>query len=162
MTLDDPLLKLVSFPPRQIFMTSLNFSSNGKYLLVGTSGSAHYILDAFEGHLLAKLEGHIGLERITINGNIGLNPVKGISGDEVHWTPDSKFVTGGSVDGKICIWDVQNLPNYANQPVDLNKAPQVLQPMSVLEGHPGPSRCVKFNPRFMMMSSAGNELVRSR
>lgn len=159
MTLDDPLLKKISFPPRQIYMTSLAFSSNGKYILVGTSGDAHYVLDAFEGHLLAKLEGHVGLERVRIDVIPGVNPTKGISGEEVSWTPDSKFIVGGSVDGKICIWDVQNLPVFTNEPVDPNRPPKVLQPISTVEGHPGPSRCVRFNPRYAMMASAGAELV---
>lgn len=161
MTLDDPLLKLVSFPPRRIYMTSLAFSSNGKYLLVGASGSAHYILDAFEGHLLAKLEGHIGLERTRLDVSEELNPTKGISGEEVSWTPDSKFILGGSLDGKICIWDVQNLPDRSNEPIDINKHPKVIQPLSIIEGHPGPSRCVRFNPRLAMLATAGQELVSS-
>lgn len=161
MTLEDPLLAHISFPPRLIYMTSLSFSSNGKYLLVGTSGDAHYILDAFEGHLLAKLEGHIGLERGKggVNATLGVNPVKGISGEEVSWTPDSKYVIGGSLDGKIFVWDVQNLPERKDQPIDLTHPPQRIQPMHSAEGHPGPARCVKFNPRLAMMVTAGSELV---
>lgn len=159
MTVEDPTLAQITFPPRQIFMTSLAFSSNGKYLLVGTSGDAHYIIDAFEGHLLAKLEGHVGLERGKLGATLGVNPTKGISGEEVGWTPDSKFVVSGSLDGKICIWDTQNLPNYANEDIDLARAPLRLQPCSTLDGHPGPSRCVRFNPRFAMMVTAGSELV---
>ncbi|TDL25610.1 WD40 repeat-like protein [Rickenella mellea] len=159
MVLEDPTLSQVSFPPRQIFMTSLAFSSNGKYILVGTSGDAHYILDAFEGHLLAKLEGHIGLERGKMGVALGVNPTKGISGEEVSWTPDSKFVVGGSLDGKLCIWDVQNLPSYAGEPVDVARPPMRVYPVSALEGHPGPTRCVRFNPRFAMMVSAGQELA---
>ncbi|KAI5122539.1 hypothetical protein M0805_005266 [Coniferiporia weirii] len=159
MTLEDPLLEKISFPPRKIYMTSLSFSSNGKYILVGTSGNAHYILDAFEGHLIAKLEGHIGLERVRMEANVGLNPTKGISGEEVSWTPDSKFILSGSLDGKICIWDVQDLPVRANEPIDLTRPPKVIAPMTTLEGHPGPARCVRFNPRFAMMATAGTELA---
>lgn len=159
MTLEDPTLVKISFPPRQIYMTSLSFSSNGKYLLVGTSGDAHYILDAFEGHLLAKLEGHTGLERMRLGAVLGVNPTKGISGEEVSWTPDSKFIVGGSLDGKLCIWDVQNLPARINEPVDLSRSPLVLAPLAILDGHPGPARCVKFNPRLAMMVTAGAELV---
>lgn len=162
MSLEDPLLAKISFPPRKIFMTSIAFSSNGKYLLVGTSGNAHYILDAFEGHLLAKLEGHIGLERTRLDMVIGLNPTKGISGEEVCWTPDSKFVMSGSLDGKICIWDIKDLPAYANKPVDLARPPKILNVMTTLEGHPGPARCVRFNPRLAMMATAGSELVSIR
>ncbi|KAH8118127.1 WD40 repeat-like protein [Phellopilus nigrolimitatus] len=153
------LYDMNNFDKEPIYMTSLSFSSNGKYLLVGTSGNAHYILDAFEGHLLAKLEGHVGLERTRLEANLSLNPAKGISGEEVSWTPDSKFVVGGSLDGKICIWDVQNLPVYTDEPIDLSRAPKILTPISALDGHPGPTRCVKFNPRFAMMATAGAELA---
>jgi COMPASS component SWD2 len=160
-TLEDPTLSLISYPPRAIYMTSLSFSSNGKYLLVGCSGDAHYIIDAFEGHLLAKLEGHVGLERRKMDAPLGIEPVKGNSGEEVSWTPDSKFVVGGSLDGKILVWDVQNLQTRENQPINLQAHPERIKPMVSLDGHPGPTRCVKFNPRFSMMCTAGQELVSS-
>ncbi|KAL6302454.1 WD40-repeat-containing domain protein [Sparassis latifolia] len=156
--LEDPTLSLVSFPPRAIFMTSLSFSSNGKYLLVGCSGDAHYIMDAFEGHLLAKLEGHTGLERRKMNSPLSIEPVRGNSGEEVSWTPDSKYIVGGSLDGKVSVWDVSSLPTKSGT-VDPKAPPLRLQPIAALEGHPGPSRCVKFNPRFAMMCTAGAELA---
>ncbi|EGN99097.1 hypothetical protein SERLA73DRAFT_137242 [Serpula lacrymans var. lacrymans S7.3] len=157
-TLEDPTLALVSYPPRPIYMTSLSFSSNGKYILVGCSGDAHYILDAFEGHLLAKLEGHMGLERRRLDAPVSIDPVKGNSGEEVSWTPDSKYVVGGSLNGRIIVWDVQHLPARTGTP-DLKTPPTRIQPLVNLEGHPGPSRCVRFNPRFAMMVTAGAELA---
>ena len=158
-TLEDPTLSLVTYPPRPIFITSMSFSSNGKYLLVGCSGDAHYVLDAFEGHLLARLEGHVGLERRKMGAVLGIDPVKGSSGEEVSWTPDSKYIVGGSLDGRIMVWDVQNLPPRSGT-VDLTSHPSRLQPFAILDGHPGPSRCVRFNPRYGMMCTAGAELVR--
>ncbi|KAJ8468419.1 hypothetical protein ONZ51_g9655 [Trametes cubensis] len=158
-TLEDPTLSRISYPPRAIYMTSLSFSSNGKYLLVGCSGDAHYVMDAYEGHLLAKLEGHTGLERRRLDIPRNIEPSRGCSGEEVSWTPDSKFVVSGSLDGKIYVWDTQNLPEKKDQPIDLKAPPLCLPPIAVLEGHPGPSRCVKFNPRFAMMCSAGAELA---
>ncbi|KAL0954652.1 hypothetical protein HGRIS_003604 [Hohenbuehelia grisea] len=157
-TLEDPTLSLISYPPRPIYMTSLSFSSNGKYLLVGCSGDAHYVVDAFEGHLLAKLEGHTGLERRKMGQPPSIEPSKGSSGEEVTWTPDSKYVVSGSLDGRIFVWDVQNLPTRTGD-VDLKISPTKIQPLVTLDGHPGPSRCVKFNPRFAMMCSAGAELA---
>ena len=161
MALEDPTLAQISFPPRQIYMTSISFSSSGSYLLVGTSGDAHYILDAFEGHLLAKLEGHIGLERGRLGVALSVNPTKGISGEEVCWTPDSKFIIGGSLDGKLHVWDVQNLPSHSGEPVDLSRPPTKLTPIATLDGQPSPTRCVKFNPRLAMIVAAGSELVGS-
>ncbi|TFY55467.1 hypothetical protein EVJ58_g8234 [Rhodofomes roseus] len=157
-TLEDPTLALISFPPRAIYMTSLSFSTNGKYLLVGCSGDAHYILDAFEGHLLVKLEGHVGLERRKLSTPLKIEPERGCSGEEVSWTPDSRFVISGSADGKVVVWDVQHLP-VKEGPINLKDVPTRLKPVAVLDGHPGPSRCVRFNPRFAMMCTAGAELA---
>ncbi|KAJ8692841.1 hypothetical protein PTI98_010115 [Pleurotus ostreatus] len=87
-----------------------------------------------------------------------IEPSKGNSGEEVCWTPDSKYVISGSLDGKIAIWDVQDLPTREG-PIDLKVPPLRLQPLASLEGHPGPSRCVRFNPRYAMMCTAGAELA---
>ncbi|KAI0058772.1 WD40 repeat-like protein [Artomyces pyxidatus] len=157
-TLDDPTLSQITFPPRPIYMTSMAFSSNGKYLLVGCSGDAHYVLDSFEGHLLAKLEGFIGLERRRLDVPPTITPQRGCSGEEVSWTPDSKFIVGGSLDGRICVWDVQNLMPRTG-PIDLKVPPLRLQPIAKMDGHPSPSRCVRFNPRLAMMATAGAELA---
>lgn len=157
-TLEDPTLAQISYPPRPIYMTSLSFSSNGKWILVGCSGDFHYIVDAFEGHVLAKLEGHMGLERRAMSAPVSMEPTKGSSGDEVSWTPDSKYVLSGSLDGKVIVWDMQNLPVRTGE-VDLTIPPLRIPPLALLEGHPGPSRCVKFNPRLAMAVTAGAELV---
>lgn len=160
--LDDPTLARVTFPPRIPFMTTLSFSSNGKFILVGTSTNAHYIIDSFEGLLVAKLVGHVGLERGKFGKDTAPQPIKGISGDEVCWTPDSKFVVGGSQDGKILVWDCSGLLDGSGEAKGVPKGtdPPILEPVHTLEGHPGPSRCVKFNPRWAMLASAGAEMVR--
>ena len=53
---EDPILPSRAFPPRTPVMTSLSFSNDGKWLLVGTSGDVHYVLDSFDGGVLARLE----------------------------------------------------------------------------------------------------------
>ena len=158
--LEDPSLNRISFPPRKPVMTSLAFSANGKYLLVGTAGDAHYVLDAFEGTLLYKLEGFIGLERGKTGTHVGMVPGRGISGSEVSWTPDSKFICGGSQDGRVHVWDLSD-PETLPSPSPPGTDPAVLKPAFSLEGHHSASRCVRFNPRFMMLVTAGSELVRS-
>ena len=51
--------------------------------------------------MIAKLEGHTGLERKNMSAPEIIEPTRGISGEEVSWTPDSKYVLGGSLDGKF-------------------------------------------------------------
>ncbi|KIJ52535.1 hypothetical protein M422DRAFT_64987 [Sphaerobolus stellatus SS14] len=159
--LDDPTLARITFPPRIPFMTTLSFSSNGKLLLVGTSTTAHYVIDAYDGILLGKLVGHIGLERGK-GKETQPQPVRGISGNEVSWTPDSKYVVGGSQDGKIFVWDCTVLMDEqgnAKIPENRKGDPKTIEAVHKLEGHPGPSRCVQFNPRWAMMATAGVELA---
>lgn len=148
-------------PPRIPVITSLHFSTNGQHLLVGTAGDVHYIIDSFDGKLLRRLVGHEGLERAG-GHSTGMVPEAGISGQEVSWTPDGRFVLSGestsvvlmkallaetlcfaltgSASGQIFVWDVP--PNPPNAGDNLN-----LQPCAVLPGHAGPSRVVAFNPR---------------
>ncbi|CED84100.1 Histone H3 (Lys4) methyltransferase complex and RNA cleavage factor II complex, subunit SWD2, partial [Phaffia rhodozyma] len=90
----DPQLPLESIPPKIPIVTSLSFSPHGKYILVGTSGEVHYLLDSFTGQLLKRLVGHSGLGRNPM-GDSGGTPQRGISGEEVKWSPDAKFVISG-------------------------------------------------------------------
>ncbi|KAL1732306.1 WD40-repeat-containing domain protein [Schizophyllum commune] len=158
----DPTLSRISYPPRPICATSLSFSANGKFMLIGCSGDAHYIADAYYGNIIAKLEGHVGLERRSTNAQVTIEPVRGCSGEEVSWTPDSKYVVSGSLDGKIIMWHMEPLSNMMEKKnEDERKTMAMIQipPLVKLDGHPGPSRCVKFNPRLLMMASAGQELA---
>lgn len=123
--IEDTILEERSFPPRYPIFTSLKFSNDGKYLLVGTSGDTHYVVDAFEGNVVARLEGvsysfdyftstsntaqaetnflivsesnpTSGLERDTTNPYIRpMESQTGLSGEEVTWSPDGRYVLSG-------------------------------------------------------------------
>ena len=53
----DPVLATRSFPSRVPILTSLKFSNCGKWILVGTGGDTSYVVDAFDGKIVARLEG---------------------------------------------------------------------------------------------------------
>lgn len=55
-TIDDAVFSKVSYPPRMPIFTSLSFSNDGKYLLLGTAGDVHYVTDAYDGKVLARLQ----------------------------------------------------------------------------------------------------------
>lgn len=86
-TIDDPGLDKIASPRPPVFMTSLEFSNNGKYILVGCATNVHYVLEAFTLQIVARLEGHQPLGFIS----------RGVtrSGAEVCWTPDSSYVLAG-------------------------------------------------------------------
>ncbi|KAH9466189.1 hypothetical protein Pst134EB_001250 [Puccinia striiformis f. sp. tritici] len=127
-------------------------------LLVGTAGDIHYVLDAFNGDILARLEGHQGLGYAPPLDS--MFPGQSGSSEETTWTPDSRYVISGSADGKVFVWDVQP---PKDDPIHAMCAPQsphtTWQPLKVYDGHLGnPSRCVGFNPRLGMLATAATEL----
>ncbi|WWC88184.1 uncharacterized protein L201_003089 [Kwoniella dendrophila CBS 6074] len=119
-----------SIPPPKPIFTSMSFSSNGEYLLIGTSSDVHYLIDAIDLIPLRRLIGHQGLgkERTDFqNGQKGITtlstPKRGISGEEVSFTSDSKFIISGSADGDILFWDLSSSPSREDSnlnPIDGN------------------------------------------
>lgn len=154
----DIALEAVSSPPPRPIFTSIAFSNNGKYLLIGTASDVHYVLDAYELGILRRLEGHRGLG-------------PRLSGEEVCWSADSRYVFSGSADGNTVVWDLSPPPGEAKlqlpPPRNRHGVPEAaptLQPAVVLrpgegDGQHAASRTVKFNPRYNMMAVGGEELV---
>ncbi|GAA5943620.1 WD-repeat containing protein SWD2 [Sporobolomyces koalae] len=164
--IDDPVLRERSFPPRTPIYTSISYSNDTKWLLVGTSGDCHYILDAYEGHVVARLEGprdqpNVGLERAVVAPyERPIEPAAGLSSEEVKWSPDGRYVIGGSIDGSLHVWDVA--PPASERAADRPEPGPActLYPIKTTEGHlRGPSRVVAVNPKSAMIATAGNELA---
>jgi COMPASS component SWD2 len=63
--------------------TGLKFTNDGKHILISTVGNTHYLVDAFEGNMKQRFEGHIGLQ----------SPDNG--GCDVGLSPDGRFVFAG-------------------------------------------------------------------
>lgn len=80
---DDGYLQSLSYPPRMPEFSKLEFSNDGKSILVGTTGGVHYILDAFEGGIKARLIDHTA------------NTLSGLSSGDVCLTADGRYVIGG-------------------------------------------------------------------
>ncbi|WVO13037.1 hypothetical protein L204_100646 [Cryptococcus depauperatus] len=169
----DKSLESLSTPPPKPIFTSLQFSNNGHYLLVGTSSDVHYILDAIYLTPIRRLVGHLGLER-DASGNKGVEPRRGVSGDELTWTADSRWVISGSADGNLVFWDLSPPPgkaklerdDYMNGNFDPENPPDwttmqipELRPAMVLPPHggEGPTRAVKFSPRYNVMAVGGHD-----
>ncbi|KAI1318259.1 member of Set1p complex, histone methyl transferase [Mortierella claussenii] len=105
-------------PNTSITATQLEFSSDGKNILVTTAGDAHYIVDSYHPSTTRfRLVGHYsgGGGTADRGHHLGGGPSSGSGGDdeegfqsggEACWTPDGKCVVSGSRDGSIYIWDV--------------------------------------------------------
>ncbi|WWD18223.1 hypothetical protein CI109_102673 [Kwoniella shandongensis] len=167
--LNDVAFEKVSQPPPKPIFTSLQFSNNGDYLLVGTSSDVHYVLDSMSLKPLRRLVGHGGLERDR-QGNKDVQPRRGVSGEELSWTADSNWVVSGSADGNVLFWDLTR-PNGVDKLKrdDLKEGdggerwymkeiPEV-QAKVLLRGNGAVSRAVRFNPRYNMMAVGGEDLT---
>ena len=86
-TINDKELEKISYPPVMPMWTSIQFNNTGKLLLVLTAGDVHYVLDGYEGTMVARLVGHYGMSKA------GFDAVS--CGQEASWTPDGRFIVGG-------------------------------------------------------------------
>lgn len=126
--------------------TKLEFSNDGKYLLVATDYHGHFILDAFDGSVKAFLTGK--------NGSAGrAAPVsttgKPLGQGDVCFTPDGRYVIGGNGDQHdVLVWDLQQE----------REANNFLQPMCRLP-HRGRTAVIEYNPRYNMFASADKDTV---
>ncbi|KFA63444.1 hypothetical protein S40285_00389 [Stachybotrys chlorohalonatus IBT 40285] len=133
--------------------TKLEFSNDGKSLMVGTKGGGHFLFDAFDGTLKAYLHRPSGgTRRLAVgeasstNGAAGISSSLESSGD-CCFAPDGRFVvSGGKAD--VLVWDT------LKQPGD-NK---VLAPTWTLQ-EKRETAVVAFNPRYNFMATADQELV---
>jgi len=124
--------------------TKLEFSNNGKYLLLGTKWNYHFVLDAFDGTMKAFLRKKNGpTDRLAV-GEIKGGTVE--SSGDCCFTPDGRYVlSGGRRD--VLVWDLLAIP-------DQNK---ILEPSHVLESK-HETALVVHNPRFNMIATADRKL----
>ena len=128
--------------------TKLEFSNDGKSLLVATAGGGHYVLDAFEGTLK-----HFCVRR-SHSGRLPPSQVPsasqhGVSGQgDACFSPDGHYLIGGSGEEGLLVWDIRTDPAPDN----------ILRPLCELPGV-GKSALVGFNQRFNMMISADRDLL---
>lgn len=132
--------------------TSLEFSNNGRYLLLGTSGPGHFVLNAFDGCLEAYLyrpQGPTPFPSIlSPRGAPASHQTTSLQGDAC-FTSDGRYVVSGSAQAGLLVWDVDN---------GKKRADTCMEPLTDLPG-PKISTIAGVNPRFNLLVSAGSEVV---
>ncbi|KAG9239103.1 WD40-repeat-containing domain protein [Amylocarpus encephaloides] len=133
----------------------LEFSNDGKSILLGTTGTGHILLDAFDGHLKAILHrGRGGVKRLGAGDH---NPEHldhhspefsyPSTGDSC-FSSDGRFVLSGTRRENVLVWDT------------LSKATdgKILRPANELE-YKGDSALIAFNPKYNMFATGDKEVV---
>lgn len=129
--------------------TKMEFTNDGKSLIVATTGSGHFVLDAFSGditHFCYRKAGHSGRLGPGATKSAGTSGALG-QGD-VCATPDGQFLVGGSGEDGLLIWDISKSPSANNY----------LEPMETLPGY-GKAAIVGYNPRTNLLASADKDLL---
>lgn len=127
---------------------SLEFSNNGKYLLVATNGPGHYVLDAFSGELMHYLHRPAGASGFPAVGDI-LDAQQHYRQGDAAFSPDGRYVVGGSGgQSGLQVWDCQERERHD----------KVLEPMCELPSQKS-AGVVAYNPRFNMLASADRDVM---
>ncbi|XP_014556208.1 hypothetical protein COCVIDRAFT_16362 [Bipolaris victoriae FI3] len=140
---------------QKVDWTKMEFSNDGKSLVVATNGSGHFVLDAFSGdisHFCYRKAGSSGrlppassVTNVSGAARNGDTPANG-QGD-VCLTPDGQFLIGGSGEDGLLVWDISKPPAPNN----------ILEPMEKLPGQ-GKGAVVGYNPRTNLLASADKDL----
>jgi COMPASS component SWD2 len=150
--------------------TKLEFSNNGRHLLVGTNADAgHLLLDAYTGRLkafLARAPQHLPLSSSRQRPAPWPAPPTGVKvtpgqGD-VSFTSDGRYVIGASGGDKdAVVWDLSSLLGAKGaERIDGEDGEEgtVLRPIASLpcKGRIG---VIEWNPRYNMLASGDHEVV---
>lgn len=125
--------------------TKLEFSNDGKYILLGTDYHGHFLLDSFEGNLSAFLVGKVdGSGRAAPVSTSG----KPLGQGDVCFSQDARYVFGSSGGPEdLLVWDTQSA-NKTN-----------LEPFTKLKGKGLRSPVVQVNPRYNMLATADQKVT---
>jgi COMPASS component SWD2 len=132
----------------------LEFSNDGKHILLGTTGTQHLLLDAFDGHLKASLLRDRGAVRRLGAGDHNPESMDPQSSEFMYpstgdccFSPDGRYVLSGSRQQNVLVWDTL-----------ASAQERFLRPIHELE-HKGDSAVIAFNPRYNFFATGDKEVV---
>lgn len=151
--------------------TSLSFSNDGNKLLVGTNTSGLYVLDAFEGELMAYLHRPAGrtnraspseLEGLRQSGASTANGKRAAGQGDACFSPDGRYVLSGTgADGSVYVWDLEGLER--GEPGKSKIRQPTADLASIIEGKTkagiGQASVIGYNPRHNLLVTADKAVV---
>lgn len=132
----------------------LEFSNNGKLLLISTDSYEHYVVDAFLGQLLTTLQIVSDTSHTGYNGDwmTFKYPYSG----SASFSPCGKFVLVGSPQMNVLAFDLTNLKHTdgnTRSVSDLDN-PKTLRPFQTLSTNQGIPKIVAFNQKLLTFATA--------
>ncbi|KAI5958395.1 SWD2 [Candida margitis] len=118
----------------------LEFSNNGKLILISTDSREHYILDAFSGKVLA-------IVRLSYRNDPQWMSTEYPYSGCCSFTPCGKFLLVGSPKSIIHIFDVSDLRTDVERPVILSRSNDILKTRQL-------PKIILFNPKLFVFATA--------
>ncbi|KAK5199886.1 hypothetical protein LTR92_000427 [Exophiala xenobiotica] len=124
--------------------TKLEFSNDGKSMLLGTDYHGHFVLDAYDGSVKSFLVGKTsGTGRAAPISTSG----KPLGQGDASFTQDGRYVVGGAGDqSDLLVWDTQAATGGRQEP------------MARLASRGIKSAVVQCNPRYNMLATADSRV----
>ncbi|ODQ63600.1 WD40 repeat-like protein [Nadsonia fulvescens var. elongata DSM 6958] len=151
-----PFVTFKDIDARKGVWTGIEFSNDGKSLLVSTAHDTNYLLDAFDGYKIARVGGHSVL------------PPRphGRPNGQTCFSADGRFIFAGSNNSTVCVWDTKEATRLRNEKMaaehksESEIGPVSLSPLATLDGPQGIlPQLLAFNPRSLQMVTADKELT---
>lgn len=133
----------------------IEFSNNGKTILISTNSAHHYLIDAFLGKLLTTLvmlrDSQHPDERDWMNTNY---PLTG----PCTFSPCGKYVIAGSPRREVCVFDLASIKTSDGNThrVDENTNPKSVYPIKRIPATQGAPKIAVFNPKLLVLATADN------
>lgn len=139
----------------------LEFSNNGKFIMISTDSHESYILDAFLGQLLTTLIVDVTRSNKEYGGDwmSFKYPYTGSS----CFTPCGRFVTTGTPKAKLCLFNLGSIKNTegGSQSIREFDNPKRLLPFKTLDSKMATAtpKIVAFNPKLLTIATADNTVT---
>jgi COMPASS component SWD2 len=134
--------------------TKIEFSNNGKLVLVLTNSYEHYIFDSFLSQLLTTLK-----TECKVNG--GWLHSKYPTTGSGTFSPCGKFVIIGSPDSSLQLFDLRCIKTTDGNKHILHSDdnPKSIRPYKVIKNSPNLPRIVTFDPKLLVLATADNTVA---
>lgn len=129
--------------------THVLFANHGRFLMISTNISEHYIIDAFLGELLTTLVTSTSSET-QLHSQYPLNCTS-------CFTPCGRYAICGTPDNKLKLFNLQSIKSSNGvSSIKNSDNPKKLFPFKVIPTNQGLPKIIAFNPKLLNIATADN------
>ncbi|WEJ93027.1 member of Set1p complex, histone methyl transferase [Yamadazyma tenuis] len=146
-----PFLRSTIHTRPECTWTNIEFANNGKYLLLSTNTSEHYLIDAFSGRLLTRL--------VMQHPNYKLNSHYPVSHTSC-FSSCGRYVIAGSSVSELSVFDLVGIQSSnGSATVKDSDNPSTLSPFKTISTNQGIPKLIAFNPKLFTVATADNSVT---